>query len=169
MRSTSPSPAVASLLIPAPAGRRPGDEHSPKTPKSLSPNFALCPQSTDSKYVCFACGLNPDGTAKLRVTRWPGSVLNQEPGCGALYQPYGPVELSHTVSLNSELAIDAILGEIPEARHRVWACRLQFLHSCGGQWTQEWLNSSSYRMEGGYVVDREWARDPVCRVCGVHP
>jgi len=118
--------------------------------------------------ACFACGLNPDGTAKLRVTRWPGLMLNQEPGCGAVYQPYGPIELSHTASLISELAIGALLGETPETHHRIWACRLQFLQASGGQWTEEWLASANQRAEGGYVTDSEWARDPVCRVCGTH-
>lgn len=114
---------------------------------------------------CFACGLATDGTPKFRVTRWPGSMLKQEPGCGALYQPYGPVELSHTVSLISELAIDALVGTELESSHRIWACRLPFLQFCGGQWTEEWLTYSNQVIRGGIESHREWARDSECRVC----
>ncbi len=116
--------------------------------------------------ACFACGVVSDGTPKFRVTRWPGSMLSQEPGCGALYQPYGPVELSHTVALVSELAIDALLGHELESPHRVWACRPRFLQSCGGQWTQEWLAHGDRQIEGGIEIHREWATDAGCRVCG---
>ena len=121
------------------------------------------------KYVCLACGLAPDGTPKFRATRWPGSMLNQEPGCGAQYQPYGPIELSHTVSLISELAIDALVSDEVDFPHRVWVCRLQFLQSSGGQWSQEWLAHFNKRTEGGFEIQREWPRDPACRVCGVRP
>ena len=123
---------------------------------------------TSGEGACLACGLSPDGSPKFRVTKWPGSMLKQEPGCGSLYQPYGPVELSHTVNLISELALDVLVIDEVESTHHIWACRLRFLEACGGQWTEKWLADADHRIEGGNESHREWPRDPACRVCGVH-
>jgi hypothetical protein len=44
------------------------------------------------------------GDPKWTVTRWPESTgERQEPGCGAVYQPYGPVEIAWTTCLVSTL------------------------------------------------------------------
>ena len=116
--------------------------------------------------ACFACGMDAHGRPRLRVTGWNGSELNQQPGCGSLYQPYGPVELAHTVSLISELALDALVCEHAAFVHRIWACTSRFLQSCGGWWNQEWLKISNQRVEGGFQTEREWPQEPGCRACG---
>ena len=116
---------------------------------------------------CLACGLSAEGEPKFRVTSWPGPMLNQEPGCGALYQPYGPIEAAHTVNLVTELAIDALMGNEVRSVHRIWACRLRFLESCGGNWTPEWLALCGRRFEGGFSSEREWPRDTGCRSCSI--
>ncbi len=59
---------------------------------------------------CFACGFGNDGRPLLRVTDWPRSALQAEPACGAVYQPFGPVELTHIEGLIAEVALDCLLG-----------------------------------------------------------
>jgi len=112
--------------------------------------------------ACFACGIEPHGKPRLRVTDWGGSELQREPGCGSLYQPYGPVEVAHTASLITELALDVLVGEKIRLFRRVWACTSRFLESCGGRWNPEWLTLSNGRAEGGFQTSCEWPSDPQC-------
>jgi sulfur-carrier protein adenylyltransferase/sulfurtransferase len=119
-----------------------------------------------SDWGCLQCGFNPDGLPLLRVTEWPqGETVRQEPACGAVYQPYGPVELGHVVSVIAELAIDCILGHVQRATHRVWAARRQLLEGMGGTWTAEWEAIAAGRTGGGFVEEREWARSSSCIEC----
>jgi hypothetical protein len=54
------------------------------------------------------CGFEGTGLPDFRVTDWPaGTPTRQEPACGAVFQPYGPVELGYVNSLVSELALDS--------------------------------------------------------------
>jgi sulfur-carrier protein adenylyltransferase/sulfurtransferase len=85
---------------------------------------------------CLQCGLDDHGAARRPVTEWPnGSGMRAVPGCGAMFQPYGPVELSHITSIASELAIDALIGGPEKSVHRVWAARKALLDACGGRWS----------------------------------
>lgn len=112
---------------------------------------------------CLECGFDSTGLPKLRVTEWPGGVQKQEPACGAVYQPYGPVELTHTINLIVELALDVLLGAARETIHRVWACRREFLETSGGRWTKEWLAKA--RAEGFCRVELPWPISPACEGC----
>ena len=70
---------------------------------------------------CLRCGFDKTGLPKFRVTTWPnGANARQEPACGAVYQPYGPVELGFVNSLAAELALDALRAQESGAVHRVW-------------------------------------------------
>lgn len=115
--------------------------------------------------ACLGCGLSPEGKSLFHLTSWPGPTLNQEPGCGALYQPYGPIEIGHSVSLIAELAIDALLECQTKSIERVWACPEPFLLSCGGQWTPDWLAHCGQRTEGGFLSQREWPSNKDCVSC----
>ena len=114
---------------------------------------------------CFRCGFRDDATPVLRVTRWPEvTTRRQEPGCGALFQPYGPVELMHTVAIATETVLDALGESLPGSTHRVWAASRGFVERAGGQWTQEWLGRS--REAGGVVEIFDWPQSASCRECG---
>jgi hypothetical protein len=115
---------------------------------------------------CLECGFGPSGVPRLSVTRWPNSELKQEPACGAAFQPYGPVELAHTVNLVAEMALDALLGVAVETTHRVWATRAEFLASCGGAWTEGWLAAAGARTEGDCRIGLPWPTSPDCGLCG---
>lgn len=106
--------------------------------------------------ACFACGFNVLGSPHLRVALWSGSTVRQEPGCGAIFQPYGPTELSHTTTLVGELVLDVLLDNLQTTEHRIWACREQFLHSVGGTWSNEWSEIAKNHQEGSFILRRPW-------------
>jgi len=120
------------------------------------------------EWGCFQCGFTHDGLPHLRVTDWPqGDTVRQEPACGAIYQPYGPVELGHVVSVIAELAIDCVLGRVGHATHRIWGARRPMLEGLGGVWTPEWEAIAGSRAAGGFVEEREWPRSSSCIECTV--
>jgi sulfur-carrier protein adenylyltransferase/sulfurtransferase len=114
---------------------------------------------------CLECGFDNSGIPRLQVTAWGRSVHAQEPACGSVYQPYGPVELNHTVTLTGELALDVLLGEVRQSEHRIWSCRRKFLENCGGEWTREWLQLVGGRAEGGFTFSRRWPKAANCAAC----
>jgi ubiquitin-protein ligase len=122
---------------------------------------------TPRSEVCLGCGLGPEGKSLFHLTSWPSPTLNQEPGCGALYQPYGPIEIGHSVSLIAELAIHALLECQIDSVERIWACPESFLLSCGGQWTSNWLAHCGQRTEGGFLSQRKWPSHKDCVSCQI--
>jgi sulfur-carrier protein adenylyltransferase/sulfurtransferase len=102
-------------------------------------------------------GFNKTGVPHFRVTTWPaGASTRQEPACGAVYQPYGPVELGYINSLVGDLALDALLGEELGTAHRLWAGSGKRLRQLGGSWTEDWRTDASFREEGGVIAMRPW-------------
>ena len=71
--------------------------------------------------ACLQCQFTRLGDAKTNITDWGKSEPKHEPACGAVYQPYGPIELSWTTALASALALDCLLGKISTSTHRIWA------------------------------------------------
>jgi len=69
---------------------------------------------------CFACQFDAQGNAQHPLIRTTGDTRHQEPACGALFQPYGPVELNATVSLIADLTLRSLLKELTVSTHRVW-------------------------------------------------
>ncbi len=114
---------------------------------------------------CLECGFHNKGTPRLKVTNWLTETLKQEPGCGSLYQPYGPMELAYTITLGAGLALDVLLGKVTESTHHVWACREQFLTECGGEWNSEWLKLTGGDPRGGLVLTRPWRELSTCVGC----
>jgi molybdopterin/thiamine biosynthesis adenylyltransferase len=114
---------------------------------------------------CFACGCTEDGQPILRVTRWPaGSTLEQEPACGALYQPFGPVELSYIHALTAELALDCLITGVPRSAHRIWIARRPLIESLGGAWTDEFAAIAGAHECGGFIQELIWPAGP-CAEC----
>lgn len=102
-------------------------------------------------------GFDATGLPHLRVTKWPtGDTKRREPACGAVFEPYGPVELGYITAMASELALDSLLGAVHSATHRVWACSRRFLDGMGGAWSPEWRSVPGFRDEGGFVRDLPW-------------
>jgi len=116
---------------------------------------------------CFQCGMTMGGEATVKVTDWPGGQETRyEPACGAIFQPYGPVELQGTVSLASELALDALLYKAHGTTHRVWAGSQTLLLGAGGKWSEAWISGHPERERGGLREEVEWMKDELCPICG---
>lgn len=115
---------------------------------------------------CLQCGLDTHGRARLTVTAWPenGAVF-QEPACGAVFQPYGAVELTNSVSLVAGLALEALLGEAMPGTHRVWAGPERRLRALGGDWSMPWRSLALANPSGGGVHERPWPARADCRDC----
>jgi hypothetical protein len=105
----------------------------------------------------FRDGFDATGLPILPVTDWPVATQLQEPACGAVYQPYGPIELQGTVTAVAELALDTLLSEVQTSTHRIWAGRQRLLAQAGGRWSAQWLQQSGNRTEGGCLIERPWA------------
>ena len=116
--------------------------------------------------ACFRCGFTTLGTPRFEVTQWRADPRRREPACGGIFQPYGPVELGHTVSLVSELALDVLLGRARGGIHRMCAARRSLLDAVGGEWTGAWRDIAPHAEQGGCTVEREWEPDPTCTACG---
>jgi molybdopterin/thiamine biosynthesis adenylyltransferase len=116
---------------------------------------------------CLQCGFLRSGDAKLQVTLWPVEKKEtMEPACGAIFQPYGPVELLGTISAGAALALDGLLKKITTATHRVWAGQESLLLEAGGGWSTQWIEGKQDRTKGGFQEDRVWERDSHCDICG---
>lgn len=114
---------------------------------------------------CFACNMSAHGDCEEKVSDWPnGSGLVAEPGCGSYFQPYGPIELSHTVNLISELALDYFTENIDVTVHRIWASKQRFLKRNGGVWSTFWQKHPEWS-QGGTEVERAWPKKTNCKVC----
>jgi molybdopterin/thiamine biosynthesis adenylyltransferase len=116
---------------------------------------------------CLQCGMTRLGESRLQVTEWPtGNETQMEPACGAVFQPYGPIELMGTVSLAASLALDSLLGKVAKATHRVWAGPRSLLVGSGGKWSNVWLDSDESRAKGAFQEECPWEIDSLCPVCG---
>jgi molybdopterin/thiamine biosynthesis adenylyltransferase len=107
--------------------------------------------------ACLECGMNRFGEPIEPVTIWEtADTQRREPGCGAVFQPYGPVELMNTVQLVAQAALDLILDKQKPAAHWIWACRRSMLIDCGGEWNPRWTQGAQELERGGLSLIREW-------------
>ena len=111
----------------------------------------------DGDCAALKSGFNETGVPHFRVANWPGgSPLRQEPACGAIYQPYGAIELGFVCNLASELALDALLGNMHAPIYRLWIGPSRRLHELGGEWTASWRADQNFRDVGGFLTERAW-------------
>lgn len=104
----------------------------------------------------FKAGFDTTGLPRLQVTAWPeGGTQRREPACGAVYQPYGPVELAFVHALAAELALDALLANRTTTAHRIWAASRERLDRLGGQWSAEW-RAIAGDIAGGQILEMSW-------------
>lgn len=115
---------------------------------------------------CFSCNMSNYGDCEEKVSDWPkGTGMTAEPGCGSYFQPYGPIELSHTVNLISELALDYLTENQDDTVHRIWASKERFLKRNGGTWSVFWQSHPEWS-QGSIEVERPWPKKTDCKVCG---
>lgn len=116
---------------------------------------------------CLACGFTAWGEPMLPVAAWPhGTGLGAEPGCGAVFQPYGPIEVSHVTAMIAEAAIDMLMGRADVPFHRTWVARQPVLDRVQAAWSNQWLTAHHGRPQSGRIEERAWRPQSSCRHCG---
>jgi molybdopterin/thiamine biosynthesis adenylyltransferase len=115
---------------------------------------------------CLQCGMTLQGEAREAITKWRRDTeTRSEPACGAVFQPYGPIELQGTISMAASLVLDSLLGKIQQPIHRVWASPHALLVEAGGDWSDTWRNGHLELEKGGILEDLAWEKDSLCQVC----
>lgn len=116
---------------------------------------------------CLQCGFSSHGNPHLRITSWPeDTTTRQEPACGAIFQPYGPIELASSVALAAELVLDCAIGTVPKSVHRIWIGSARQVKAAGGGWNPEWETAMQGRSLGRFVEERAWVANTACTECG---
>jgi molybdopterin/thiamine biosynthesis adenylyltransferase len=105
---------------------------------------------------CLQCGFDSTGRYLAPISLWPhGETEQREPGCGAIFQPYGPVSMSNIASQVADLAIDCLTGAVQRSTHRVWIGRTDRIAEIGGN-----LSSSGKILlagsRGGCALEQDW-------------
>jgi molybdopterin/thiamine biosynthesis adenylyltransferase len=123
----------------------------------------------DRNCGCLQCGLDKTGAPKFSVAAVPTEAgLKQEPACGAVYQPYGPTELSHIVAMIADVAIQSILREAEGGVHRVWIAGERRLRSItGASWTKELRTEVGYPGTFARIIERNWNKADACPHCEI--
>lgn len=105
---------------------------------------------------CLRCGYDPKGRFFFAATHWPEGTAVQEPGCGAVFQPYGSIGISNIAARVADLSLSLILAPTNVSSHRVWIGDTSKLASLGGALTgfgRELLHDNSC---GECVVRHPW-------------
>lgn len=115
--------------------------------------------------ACLRCLTDDLGELRTPVTSWNGDTTKQIPACGGSFQPYGAVELEHTIVVIAELALDVLTGEVHASTHRVWVGRRHVLERAGGHWNPGWVQANSDPGNGGRILELNVLGDPRCPTC----
>jgi hypothetical protein len=115
---------------------------------------------------CLACHLGGTGKFDRELSIWEGETRLKEPACGALFQPYGPVELSGTVSLITNLALECALGSKTDSTHQIWVGSTAFVKENGGRWNEELLLRYGGGGRDNLRLSADWDRNESWGFCG---
>ena len=119
---------------------------------------------------CLQCHIGRTGTPKFKVVKWPdgGGESQEEPACGAHYQPYGPVELSYVTTMVSEVALDCLISPPTRSFSRVIATSQHRIDELGGQWSDAWLAEKGKGDSIMRMINRPWLQED-CSACVEQP
>lgn len=135
-------------------------------PRATAAHALMIPQSSDS--ACLRCGFKESGGLLLPVVNWPDDEpLLQEPACGAVFSPFGPVELTWAHALVSEIALGTLIQNVTSPTCHTWIGQLNTVEDSGGRWNPKWCDLIGDPSQGGIVVRREWKHSPDCPVCNM--
>ena len=113
-----------------------------------------------------SCILDPDGALRIPESLWEGDGLVQaEPACGTLFQPYGPIDVAHAEALTSRLCIELLTGIIQPPRHRVYAGSTAQLNEAGGEWSPHHLKFRPQGFDGAFEYERPIMACGQCLAC----
>ena len=116
---------------------------------------------------CLRCHFDEDGRCKIRLTDWDSATQLQEPACGGIFQPYGPVELGMINAMISSVALDALVGEFLGSFHRIYVTDERTVTKMGGQFS-EYGRQVGAGTAGDLRTTRTlgWVLNPECPSCG---
>ncbi len=115
---------------------------------------------------CLACHFDGVGKFDGALSIWENETRLNEPACGALFQPYGPVELSGTVNLISNLALECALGLRTQSTHQIWIGSMALAKHNGGIWNEELLLRYGSGGRDNLRLSADWDRKENCDFCG---
>ena len=92
-------------------------------------------------------------------------MREREPGCGAVFQPYGPAEVAYIEALASELAVEVLIDPPSAPIHRMWAADRGFIERSKGSLNPGWVGDSPRRRSGACREEEPWARQDLCAAC----
>lgn len=116
---------------------------------------------------CLQCHIGRTGAPELTVVEWldGGDIAQEEPACGAHYQPYGPVELAYVNAMIAEVALDCLLNPPAQSFSRAFVASPRRIASLGGRLTEGWRSAFGEVAEGVRTIDRPWP-SASCAACG---
>lgn len=116
---------------------------------------------------CLQCHIGRTGAPEFTAVEWPdgGDVAQEEPACGAHYQPYGPVELAYVNAMIAEVALECLLDPPAQSFSRVFVASPRRIASLGGQITESWRSAIGEVAEGVRTINRSWP-SARCAACG---
>ena len=114
---------------------------------------------------CLQCHMGRTGTPEFQVVTWPddAGALQEEPACGAHYQPYGPVELAHVNAMICDVALGCLLEPPLVSTLRVYATSAGRVAALGGTFSAAWLDLGGDTSQPR-TADRDWPSN--CSSCG---
>ena len=113
-----------------------------------------------------SCVLDQNGTLRVPETLWDNEGLMQaEPACGTLFQPFGPIEAGQAEILVSRLCVDVLTGKTKPPCHRVYAGSTSQLIDAGGRWSEGHLRYRPTAFDGPFEYERSLDACGQCRSC----
>lgn len=114
---------------------------------------------------CLQCNIGRTGVPDFRVVDWPdgGDANQEEPACGAHYQPYGPAELAHVNAMVCGVAMDCLLEAQALSKARVYATSPETISALGGALTDVWLRECG-SVDGPRTLNLAWPPQS-CTAC----
>ncbi len=118
------------------------------------------------KAPALSCVLNSEGELRTPETHWPnGGLVQSEPACGTLFQPYGPIDVVHAEALVSRLCVDILTASVVSPVHRIYAGATAQITAAGGEWSQEHLRYRPKDFDGAFEYERPISACGVCPAC----
>jgi hypothetical protein len=113
-----------------------------------------------------SCILGTDGDLRVPETLWQGgSLIQAEPACGNLFQPYGPLDVAHAEALVSRLCIDMLADTVAPPIHRIYAGPTAQIAAAGGEWSDEHKKHRPADYDGPFEYVRAVAQCGECSRC----
>lgn len=117
--------------------------------------------------TCLHCVIDESGRMRAPETEgWPDEDgIMSEPACGAVFQPFGPVELANAEALAADLAISVLTGSRKQNCHMVHATVEDRVTELGGQWTDTHRKFRPKSFDGSFQYERPLSKHAGCPHC----